>query len=264
MARILAISSQVVRGHVGNSATVVALQRLGHEVWPLPTIVLSNHPGHAHVGGTRIAPETMRAMLKALGDNGWLGEVDAVLTGYLPTPEHAEVVAEAIAQVTTARARPLVLVDPVLGDDPRGLYIDVAAAEAVRDRLLPLADIITPNRFELAWLSGRPVANIASAEVAAGSLGGVQVIATSLPAGAPGEIANLMWTRHETMAVSVPRLVKAPHGTGDLLAALFLGCVLNDQPAAEALRSAVAGVRAAIELSAGADELRLIQHSLTS
>ena len=88
---VLAISSEVARGHVGNSAARFALNRLGHQVIALPTVMLSNHPGHSHVAGTRIEPDTLRRMLDALDKNGWLAEVDAVLTGYLPTAEHVAV-----------------------------------------------------------------------------------------------------------------------------------------------------------------------------
>src|SRR5690606_40517447 len=90
MARILALSSQVARGHVGLSAIVPALQRLGHEVWPLPTILLSNHPGHAHAAGIHVEPAVLEEMIDALERNGWLGEIEAVITGYLPTAEHVQ------------------------------------------------------------------------------------------------------------------------------------------------------------------------------
>jgi len=256
MARILSISSQVVRGHVGNSAAVPALQRLGHQVWPLPTIVLSNHPGHPIVAGARIAPETMVAMAAALRDNGWLGQVDAVSTGYLPSAAHAEAAAAIIAMALAARPDLFVLVDPVLGDDPKGLYIEDAAARAVRDRLLPLATVVTPNRFELAWLSGLPVTDSPSAAIAARKLNVPSLVATSVPAGT-GDLLNLLWSHDLVLEVAVPRHATAPHGAGDLLAALFLGLVLNRASATEALRSAVAGVRATIEASAGADELQL-------
>lgn len=256
MARILSISSQVVRGHVGNSAAVVALQRLGHEVWPLPTVVLSNHPGHTRVAGTRIPPDTMLAMVAALRDNGWLGEVDAVSTGYLPSAAHVEAAAEVIGMIKLVRPDALVLVDPVLGDDPKGLYIEAAAAQAVREKLLPLADVLTPNRFEMAWLSGLLVTDAASAAAAAKALGVETIIATSVPGGV-GQLINLLHTAESHEQVTVPRRESAPHGTGDLLAALFLGRILNGQSGAAALHASVADVQAAIAASAGADELRL-------
>ena len=142
MPRVLAISSHVACGHVGLAAIVPALQALGHDVIALPTVLLSNHPGHAHVAGARVDPDQLRRMLGALEANGWLGDIDAVLTGYLPSVEHVRFAADAVAAVTQANPRAIVLVDPILGDDPKGLYIDVTAAAAIRDTLLPAATTI--------------------------------------------------------------------------------------------------------------------------
>ena len=257
MARVLAISSQVVRGHVGNSAAAFALQRLGHDVWMLPTVILSNHPGHAHVAGTRIAPEALGQMIKALAGNGWLGEIDAVLTGYLPTAEHVEFAVAAIAAVKAARRKALVVVDPVLGDDPGGLYVDEAAAIAVRARLLPLADCLTPNRFELEWLSGMPVTGQHSAQAAAAVLGPQQVLATSIPGAVAGKLLNVLWRANVSVTAEVAALKRVPHGTGDLLAALYLAQVLHGQAPEAALRLAVDGVAAVIKASISRDELNL-------
>ncbi len=98
MGRVLAISSQVARGHVGLSAIVPALQALGHEVIALPTILLSNHPGHPRFAGERIAPDLLMRMLDALEFNRWLGEIDAVLTGYLPSAAHVAVAVDEMRQ----------------------------------------------------------------------------------------------------------------------------------------------------------------------
>jgi len=259
MARVLAISSQVVRGHVGNSAAAFALQRLGHEVWALPTVILSNHPGHAHTAGAITPPGKLREMVAALAQNGWLGEIDAVLTGYLPSAEHVAFAAETIAKVKATGAKPLILVDPVLGDDPGGLYIAQAAALAVRAELLPLADILTPNRFELAWLSGMVVTGATAAAAAAAKLGPPQILATSIPAPTPQALVNLLWQPHSIASCEVPLLDLVPHGTGDLLAALHLGHLLHGASPPEAMGKAVAGCAAVIEASNGADELRLVQ-----
>lgn len=259
MARVLAISSEVVRGHVGNTAARVALQALGHEVWALPTIVLSNHPGHGHVSGTRLDPAALTGMVEALDRNGWLGEVDAVMTGYLPSAEHVEVARQAIEWVRAKRTDARVLIDPILGDHPKGLYLDQRAAEAIRDRLLPLADVATPNAFELGWLTGVPVVNGDEATLAAARLGVSMVLATSVPGGLE-RLLNLLWTKAPPARIGIPvaRRPKVPNGTGDLLAALFLGHWLAGEEVATALGRAVAGVEAAIAASPGADELRLV------
>jgi len=256
MSTVLALSSQVARGHVGLSAVVPALQALGHEVIALPTVLLSNHPGHPHVAGRRIEPDDLERMLDALGAGGWLGEVDAVLSGYLPTRAHVGVAARLIERLRRHAPNLLYLCDPVLGDDPKGLYLDEAAAEAIRSALLPLADCITPNRFELAWLAGRPVADPDQAVAAARGLGRPAVLATSVPAGEE-RLANLHVTPSHVLTADVPRRVAAPHGTGDLMSGLVLGRMLDGQTQERQLSLAVAGVEAAIAASEGRDELAL-------
>jgi pyridoxine kinase len=255
MARILAISSQVVRGHVGLSAIVPALQRLGHEVWALPTIVLSNHPGHPIAAGTRIDPELQTQMLAALERNGWLGEIDAAITGYLPSPGHVGVAAGIVRRLKAQR-NIAYLCDPVLGDDAKGLYLDPSAAVALRDELIGMADIATPNRFELGWLAGDDVQTIAGVQVAALALAVRTVIVTSA-AQHDGRISTLMVTPAGNHVCDTAWRPEVPHGTGDFFAALVLGHHLNGESAPMALGRAAAAVDVAIAASAGRDELEL-------
>lgn len=254
MSIVLAISSQVVRGHVGLSATIPALRRLGHDVWGMPTIVYSNHPGHPRAVGGRIEANTLDGMLEALEANGWLKTVDAILTGYFPSAQHVGSCVKAIARVRERRPSTAVFCDPVIGDDPKGLYVDVEVAEAIRDRLLPMATYVKPNRFELSWLTGQDVRSVASATEASAKLGTRCVIATSVPVG-PDRIANVMSCDGQQAQCVVQRRLRAPQGTGDLLAALFLGHMLNGQSSIEALGRSVAGVDAALVASDGRDEL---------
>lgn len=255
MARILAISSQVARGSVGLSVIVPALQAQGHEVIALPTVVLSNHPGHAHVAGSRIDPAVLYKMLEALKANGWLSGVDAVLTGYLPTDMHVEFAAWAQLRASEARGRPVTyLCDPVLGDDPKGLYIDQRAADAIRTSLVPLADYVTPNRFELSFLSGSDVRSTRDClDTHINSR--ATIVATSIPSGRRGETLNMLRSKEQSALTRVPLRPDAPHGTGDLFSALILSCLLdNDDPIA-ALAFATAGVDATLAASAGHDQL---------
>jgi pyridoxine kinase len=256
MGRILAISSQVVRGHVGLSAMVPALQRSGHEVLAMPTIVLSNHPGHRRAAGTRIEVNTLMSMLDVIDANGWLAGLDAVIVGYLPTPEHVIFAREAIDRARERSAGIHVLVDPVSGDDPRGLYIEEAAAEAIRRELLPRADTITPNRFELSWLSRQDVRDVAGAVDAARSLGVRHVIATSVPC-ADERLANVSITGDASLMATVARRRRVPHGTGDLLTALYVAHWLAGSDRGAALGQAVGGVEAAVAASEGASDLVL-------
>jgi pyridoxine kinase len=255
LARILALSSQVVRGSVGLSAIVPALRHLGHDVWPMPTIVLSNHPGHPHAAGVQTPPDRMAAMADALERNGWLGEIDAIMTGYMPTAAHVQAAAAIVTRVR--QTQPVYyLCDPVLGDDPKGLYIAKDAAAAIRDQLLPLADLITPNRFELSWLSGVEVQTADDAMRAARVLQARQTVATSIVA-AGNTLANVWVTRSTVDSATVPRRSQVPNGTGDLLSAWLLACHLNGADHRTALREATSGVAAAIDASQGRDELNL-------
>ncbi len=257
MPRVLALSSHVAYGSVGLAAIVPALQALGHEVVALPTVVLSNHPGHPSFSGEQIAPATLAQILDALDANGWLPDIDAVLTGYLPTAAHVDVARAACERVRWANASALLVCDPVLGDAPGGLYIDEAAASAIQRNLMPICDLATPNAFELAWMSRVPVETTDDAVAAARALAMPRVVVTSVPASDERLATLLVGAEMAPQACFVPRRPTAPHGTGDLLAALYLGHVLNDEAPGASLARAVAAVEASIARSASRDELSL-------
>jgi pyridoxine kinase len=256
MARILALSSQVARGHVGLSAIVPALQRLGHDVIALPTVLLSNHPGHAHHAGVRIETDVLSRMIDALDHNGWLAEVDAVLTGYLPTVAHVQFAATLIARLKRQRGDCRIVCDPVLGDDPKGLYIDAAIANAIRERLVASADMLTPNRFELAFLTDTDITSSTDAIAAMRGLGRA-VLATSIPAPEPDRLLTVLWSEDTATVAVSQRRPKVPNGTGDLLAALLLGNWLHGGSLTAALVPAARQLETIIAASDGADELRL-------
>jgi len=257
MARVIALSSMVARGRVGLSAIVPALQRLGHDVIALPTVMLSNHLGHAHSAGMPVPPETLFKMLDALDANGWLGDVDGVLTGYLPSAKHVDFAVNLVERVRRQREDVHYFCDPVLGDDPKGLYVGRETAAAVRDELLALANTVTPNRFELAWLSDTPVQHVSSAIGAARALPVATILATSIPA-ASDALANILASQDGAMQCVVARHDEVAHGTGDLLTALFAGYRLKGSSEKESLARATAAVACVIEASAGRNELDLV------
>lgn len=246
--KVLSISSQVVWGPVGNSAAVPALQAMGHEVLALPTVTLSNHPGHGAPAGLRTQAEDMARMFAALEALGALSGLDAMLTGYFVSVGQVEEVARLLDRVPV----PYLLVDPVMGDHGR-LYIPQEVAEAIRDRLLPRATCLTPNGFELGWLSGHAVEDQASGIAASRALGVPEVLATSIPAGAD-RLATLLVTPDDVHAVVTPRLDHVPHGTGDFLSGLYLSHRLT-QPPQEALAAAMKTLARAIASSAGTSVL---------
>jgi len=256
MARVLALSSHVAFGSVGLAAIVPGLHALGHEVVALPTIVLSNHPGYRRFSGIELAPVDLEKIVDALDANGWLAGTDAMLTGYLPTKAHVKTAARTIERVRAANSAALIVCDPVFGDAPKGLFLESEVPAAIAERLLPQCDIATPNGFELSLLTDTPVDSPEAAVGAARALGVPSVLATSIPAGG-NTLATLLIGEKEARACFAPRRAAAPHGTGDLLTALYLGHVLNGLGADAALGRAVAAVGASIATSAGRDELSL-------
>jgi pyridoxine kinase len=252
--RILAISSQVAYGPVGLTAAVPALQASRHEVLAVPTITLSNHPGHGKPAGFRTATEDMSRILETLEGLDVLRQVGAVLTGYFAAQEQVEAVATVLARMKPASPELFILVDPVIGDEG-GLYVPHPVAEAIRDRLVPLATCITPNRFELEWLSGHSVANEADAMAAARKLRVTEVLATSVPAGEK-ELSTMLITMDKTRTITSPRLAHVPHGTGDFLSGLYLASRVA-MASEDAFHAAMKTLACAIAISAGTSVLNV-------
>lgn len=246
--RILSISSQVAYGPVGNSAAVPAMQAMGHEVLAVPTVILSNHPGHGKPAALRMPAADLAAMLGALEALGALANCAAVLTGYFAANDQIHGVARMIRRMRGTNPKLYVLVDPVIGDGD-ALYVPPPVAEAIRDELMPLADCASPNRFELEWLTGWRVSSIAEARAAAARLPVNEVLATSIPAG-PGKLATLAIVGGECFEDVTALKKSVPHGTGDFLAGLYLAHRLAVEPQA-ALRRSTATLDRAIAISAG-------------
>lgn len=246
--RVLAISSQVAYGPVGLTAAVPALQAQGHEVMAVPTVTLSNHPGHGAPSGFRTQAEDMAKILAALESLGALKSAGAVLTGYFASAEQVEAVASVLVRTKSANPALFILIDPVIGDGT-ALYVPEAVAAAVRDRLVPLASAITPNRFELAWLAGREVVDSESAIAAARKLGTPEILATSIPQGAD-HLATLLITADAHHAIVSPKLAQVPHGTGDMLSGLYLAQRVTSG-AEPGFRKAMAMLDHAIAISKG-------------
>jgi pyridoxine kinase len=257
MPTVLSLSSQVARGHVGHSANMFVWQRLGIDVISLPTIILSNRPDCEAWAGERVNPQLLGQMVSALDANGFLGEVDAIFTGYLPSAAHAEFASGLIERMKTAGQDLLYCCDPILGDEPGGLYVAEDVAAALRDRLMPLADIVTPNRFELGWLTGGRVTTRVDAVNAARSLGAM-VLATSAPNEVEGTLINLLVNDEGAWQAVVNLREAVPHGTGDFIAALFFAHLLRSEAPCDALALATSATEAVIGASEGRDELDLV------
>ena len=261
--RILSIQSSVVFGHVGNSVAAFALQRLGHEVWPLPTALLAHHTGYGSRRGRLTDPALIHEIVDGLDDLGVLGTLDAVLVGYLGAVEPVEVVEDAIRRVRRANPSAVICVDPVLGDTGRGFFVPAAVAGAVRARLIPAAGVVTPNLFELAVLTGHdPAELVETADVVAAAhelrAGGPDVVlVTSVPTG--DDIGLLAVTPDGRFAVRTPRLDRGFDGAGDLTAALFLGHLSTGPSAALARTAAAVHAVLTATLESGDRELSIVR-----
>lgn len=238
---VVVVSSHVVRGSVGNRAIVFALEQLGFPVWAVPSVVLGWHPGHGPA--TRIVPppRDFGRLLADLAGAEWLGEVGGVISGYLGDASQAEAVAALVGAVKARNPEAIYLCDPVIGE-AGGLYVPRATAEAIRDRLLPVADIATPNRYELEWLSGGRLAATADLIAAAKTIGPACMLVTSAPGTGPASIGNLLAAGDRTLLAEHEMIERPPHGSGDLLSALIMAHLLGGASQETALRKATASV----------------------
>lgn len=247
--QVLSISSQVAYGPVGNSASVPALEAAGFTVLQIPTIILSNHPGLGKPSGVKLPAAEIEAILKSLESLGALDACLGVMTGYFASPDQIKVAASFIHKMKDKNLSLYVLVDPVLGDDG-SLYVSSEVATAIRDELLPLASCITPNCFELGWLSGKPVSNKAEVLLAAATLPHMEILATSIPLSADS-LATLAIGGSDCAETISPVKPGVPHGTGDFLAGLYFAARLNGFESREALKLSTGILDSAISRSLG-------------
>jgi pyridoxine kinase len=256
---VIAVSSLVARGGVGLRATAFALERIGFPVWQVPTIFLPWHTGHGP--STRIVPpaEGFAGVLQDLAGSPYLAQVGAVLSGYLGSPAQAEAIAALVGAVKRVRPDALFVCDPVIGDE-EGLYVPEATAAAIRDLLLPIADVTTPNRYELAWLAGRPTGTPAEALAAARALPPKTVLVTSAPALMRGQIGVMLASPEGALVAEHPWIEGAPSGVGDLAGAILTAGLLEGRPAQATLAWIAASLYEMVRRSKtiGDDELAMV------
>jgi pyridoxine kinase len=268
---ILSIQSWVSYGHVGNAAAVFPLQRLGFEVWSINTVQFSNHTGYGSWTGQVYAPETVAEIVGGIEARGALPTCGAVLSGYMGSEGTVEAVVGAIDRVRAANPAALYCCDPVMGDVGRGIFVRAELPQRLAELAVPQADILTPNQFELELLTGQEVLTLQDALAAAHRLRGRMradgpgiVVVTSLVRedAQPGSIETLAVTADGAWLCSTPLLPLDPprNGTGDAIAALFLGHYLRTGNVATALSLSVSALYALLERThqAGTREIQLI------
>jgi pyridoxine kinase len=233
----LILSSFVAASRIGGGAQQYVLA--AHRIDPIlaPTVLFGRNPATGAVGDVT-EPEVLRRMLADIEADAIFGEVDLVIVGYFAIPEQVEIAASLLQRIRAAAPRPpIIVVDPIMGDEPQGLYVQPQVADAIAARLVPLADWITPNLWELGRLTGPPITDAASAVAACRKLGR-RALVTSVPGG-DGEIGLLFCDAEEAVLFTHQRLAHAPKGAGDLVTASFgAGLIEGMTPRAAAERAA--------------------------
>ena len=258
MRYVLSIQSSVAHGHVGNSAATFALQRMGRDVMRIDTVRFSNHPAHGGFAGGPVAAAEIDELVSGLARRGFLGECAAVLSGYLGTAENGAAVARAVESARRASPEALFVCDPVMGDDPKGLFVRADIPDVMRNVLVPAADIATPNRFELETLTGLPCDSRESVLAAARQVveRGPRIVVVTGLTFQKDMIETLAVTQNEAWSVLGPRIEGPAFGAGDTFCAVFLARYLEQADVPRALSLACASVRAV--LAETVEELALI------
>lgn len=263
---IVSIQSAVAYGHVGNSAAVFPLQRLGVEVWPVYTVNFSNHTGYGAWRGPLIPADDVREVITGMEEREAFGEVDAVLSGYQGGTQIGDVILDAVARVKAANPSAIYACDPVMGNAKSGCFVHPDIPILLREKVVPAADLITPNQFELGFLTGTEPESLEStlaAVDAARAMGPSTVLVTSVlrPDRPEGTIEMLAVHRDEAWLVQTPQLPMKANGSGDVTAALFTAHLLDSGRPEEALAKTVSSVYALLKrtLESGRRELQLVQ-----
>jgi len=268
---VLSIQSWVAYGHAGNASAVFPLQRLGFEVWAVHTVQFSNHTGYGQWRGMILPPDHVADVVQGIADRGVLEECDAVVSGYMGDENSAKAILGAVRRVRDANPGALYCCDPVMGDVGRGVFVRPDIPHVMREEVVPHADIVTPNQFELSLLTDVEVRTLEDAIAAADALrarlhpaGPRVVVVTSLQhAEAPADSIQTMTVTDEgAWVVRTPLLPLDPprNGTGDAISALFLGHYLRTGDAAHSLQAATSALYGMLRLTheLGTREIQLV------
>ncbi|HLS93911.1 MAG TPA: pyridoxal kinase PdxY [Microbacterium sp.] len=264
--KILSIQSAVAYGHAGNSAAVFPMQRIGVEVLPVYTVNFSNHTGYGSWRGPVMAPQDVADVITGVEERGAFDSLDALLSGYQGSEGIADVIVDAVARVKRANPNALYSCDPVMGNAKSGCFVAPAIPDLLRDRVVPVADIITPNQFELGYLTGTTPdtveATLASADLAR-AMGPSTILVTSVerPDRPEGTIEMMAIDDAGAWIVQTPHLPMKANGSGDVTAALFTSHYVRTRDAADALARTASSVFGLLEKThaAGSSELTLIE-----
>jgi pyridoxine kinase len=244
---ILSIQSHVAYGHVGNASAVFPMQRLGVEVWPVHTVQFSNHTGYGSWKGRVFDGPAIEELVEGIAERGVLERCDGVLSGYMGSADIGNAVLSAVARVRALNPRALYCCDPVIGDVGRGVFVRPGIPEFMREQAVPAADIVTPNQFELDYLSGlatQTLADVKQAVAVVQAMGPKAVLVTSVETQeTPSDAIDLVAGEGGRFwRVRTPRLSLSVNGAGDAIAALFFVHYARARSAQGALAEASASI----------------------
>lgn len=262
---VLSIQSHVAYGHVGNASATFPMQRLGVEVWPIHTVQFSNHTGYGAWRGQVFEAGLIAELVEGIAERGVLSRCDAVLSGYMGSGETGAAILGAVARVKQANPAALYACDPVIGDVGRGIFVRPGIPEFMRDKAVPAADIVTPNLFELEYLTGRSINSLAAVResvTALHAMGPAAVLVTSvLTAETPDDALDLLASSAQgCFRLRTPRLPANVNGLGDAIAALFLVHLARERDIALALQHAGSSIHGLLRrtVEAGSREILTI------
>jgi len=263
---ILSIQSLVAYGHAGNSAALFPLQRLGRVVWPVMTVHFSNHTGYGDWRGPLLTAQDVADVIAGVEDRGAFASCEAVLSGYQGAEDVGAVVLDAVARVKAASPEAVYCCDPVMGDVGRGMFVRPGIPEFMRDRVVPAADVVTPNHFELDFLAGTTTTTLdglleAADRVRASGPSVVLVTSTTLEDTPDDALDMVAVSADGAWRIRTPRLTVSPPGAGDLTAAVFLANLLDGHPLETVLARTTSSVFAVVDATtaAGEREMRIVQ-----
>ncbi len=264
--KVLSIQSAVAFGHVGNSAAVFPLQRIGVEVLPVYTVTFSNHTGYGAWRGPLIAADDVREVIQGVEDRGVFPQLDVVLSGYQGSAGIADVIVDTVERVKAANPGAIYACDPVMGNARSGCFVAPEIPVLLRERVVPVADIITPNQFELGFLTGTDPGSIKStldSVEAARTMGPRTVLVTSVerPDRDPDTIEMMVVDDSGAWIVQTPLLPMKANGSGDVTTALFTAHYRASGDAALVLGRTASSVYDLLErtLASGERELQLVE-----
>jgi pyridoxine kinase len=263
---ILSIQSHVAYGHAGNSASVFPLQRLGRDVWPVMTVLFSNHTGYGDWRGPLVAAADVADVIRGIEDRGVLPDCAAVLSGYQGAEDVGAVILDAVATVKGHNPDAVYCCDPVMGDVGRGMFVRPGIPEFMREQVVPAADLVTPNHFELDYLAGTTTTTseelLAAADAIRATGPSVVLVTSVIVDDTPDDRLDVVAVSAEgAWRTRTPRLSVSPQGAGDLTTAVFLANHLGGRPLDAVLAATTSSVFAVVEATeqSGRREMQIVQ-----